>query len=95
MMQVYLRECFLLCFYCATAPTASEAAKQLCEMSALRDAGSASRKVMNSRVRGSAKHGADGRRKEERGSMMQVYLRECFVICREEKTCNIRNFVII
>ena len=36
MMQVYLRECFWLCFYCATAPTASEAAKQLCEMAALR-----------------------------------------------------------
>ena len=36
MMKVYLRECLWLCFYCATAPTASEAAKQLCEMAALR-----------------------------------------------------------
>lgn len=35
-MRVYSRERFWLYFYCATAPTASESAKQICEMAALR-----------------------------------------------------------
>lgn len=35
-MQACLRERLWLYFYCATAPTVSESAKQICEMAALR-----------------------------------------------------------
>ena len=34
-MEVYFRKCLLRSFYCATAPTASESAKQIREMAAL------------------------------------------------------------